>query len=306
MAKTTTKGKAKRAKGEGKTKRPDKAALGYDDPIERFRPAAQKIPAEKVQPCRADVRVAYANIQQGITAVFGEPDNPARKDTIQAIQAALPELSTKRVLELPDLAHALILAAGRVPPPVSSGEIDEKLAVVRELREPVLTMAEVLAHKGLLPHDVVVKIRRGSGKYDTASDGVELYALFKSNAGKLKGMHPFTDEDLERMGAASQWLLDHLTPGGARRKTPLKKSEDEDIRDRLWTMMVNRHGDLRVMGYYKFRDAFEQFTPKLQSRVAAKRGASGEKPGGAPEEQGGEGTEDGGGSEGQEAPEEES
>jgi hypothetical protein len=303
MSTTKKAEKGKSAKGKGQAKHGVKA-VEPADPIDRFRAPALKIREEAVQPCRADVWVAHANIQQGITSVFGAPEDPVRKDNIKAIKSALPELSVKKVLELPDLSHVLMLAAGRVAPPASTGEIDAKLAVVRDLREPVLMTAEVLALKGILSKEVVAKIRSGSGKYDTASDGAALYALFTANAGKLKGLHPFTDEELERMRAASQWLLDRLTPGGARPKAPPKKSEAEVLRDRLWTLVLERHGDLRVMGYYKFRDAFEKFTPKLQSRVAARRGESGEAPGGAPEGQGGEGSEGSGGSGGQEAPEE--
>jgi hypothetical protein len=299
-AKTTLK-KGKSAKTKSPAKRAAKAAA-HADPIERFRAPALKIREEAVQPCRADVWVTHANIQQGITSVFGAPEDPARKDNIKAIKSALPELPIRKVLELPDLSHVLMLVAGRVAPPASTGEIDAQLAVVRDLREPVLMTAEVLALKGILSKEVVARIRSGSGKYDMASDGVALYTLFTADAGKLKGLHPFTDEELERMRAASQWLLDRLTPSGARPKTPPKKSEAEVMRDRLWTLVLERHGDLRVMGYYKFRDAFEKFTPKLQSRVAARRGERGEAEGGAPEEQGGEGSE---GSGGQEAPEEE-
>ncbi|MGK4003964.1 hypothetical protein WMF31_15130 [Sorangium sp. So ce1036] len=40
------------------------------------------------------------------------------------------------------------------------------------------------------------------------------------------------------------------------------------MRDRLWTLMVRRHADLRKIGYYFHGDAFEEMTPKLQSRVA--------------------------------------
>lgn len=264
MAKTKTaeKGKDTKGKANGAGK-----AAAYADPIERFRKAALKLREDKVQPCRADVRVAYANIRQGVTAAFGATEGPVQKANIKLLQAALPELSVRKVGELPVLGQALMLAAGKVAPPASTGEIDEKLAVVRELREPMLTMAEMLAQRGLLSREVVANIRSGSGKYDTASDGAALYALYKENAAKLKGLHPFKAEEFERLHTASQWLLAHLTPGGARPKTPSKKRDAEDMRDRLWTLVVERHAELRVIGYYKFRDAFDTHTPKLQARV---------------------------------------
>ncbi|WP_437974563.1 hypothetical protein WMF11_39925 [Sorangium sp. So ce295] len=39
------------------------------------------------------------------------------------------------------------------------------------------------------------------------------------------------------------------------------------MRDRLWTLLVRRHADLRKIGYYFHGDAFEDVTPKLQSRI---------------------------------------
>jgi hypothetical protein len=174
-----------------------------------------------------------------------------------------------------------VVAASKIVTPASTGEIDEKLGVVRALREPMLTTAEVLAGKGLLPMETVVKIRQGTGKYDMASDGEGLSRLFGDHAAAIAGKHPFTQEELERIRSASEWLLDRLTPAGAPRPPAAGKKAfgPEDIRDRFWTLVVKRHSDLRLMGYYRFRDELDLYVPKLQSRVL---GASAGEP--APED----------------------
>jgi hypothetical protein len=269
--------KDKAAGAEAKTEAKNRDDRSSSALLERFRGPAMKVREHRIQSCRADVRLAFANARLGIESVFGLPGDPERPANVKELKAALPELSVKKVLELPDLGRALMLAAGKVVTTASTGEIEEKLAVVRELRGPMLATAEVLAARGLFAKERVAKIRSGSGKYDLASDGVALVDLYKGSAEAVKGAHPFTDEEIEALRVASEWLVDRLTPGGAAAaKAPQKKSDEEDLRDRLWTLMLDRHSDLRAMGYYRFRDAFERQTPKLQSRIGgATRAAAG-------------------------------
>ncbi|WP_437753707.1 hypothetical protein [Sorangium sp. So ce1389] len=110
-------------------------------------------------------------------------------------------------------------------------------------------------------------LRAGSGKYEMASDGMALAHLYEEHADALRGKHPFTREELDLLREASEWLLDNLTPDGARRPAAKQRGEAEAMRDRLWTLLVRRHAELRKIGYYFHGDAFEDVTPKLQSRV---------------------------------------
>ncbi|XXT17259.1 hypothetical protein WME94_44240 [Sorangium sp. So ce429] len=225
----------------------------------RFAPEALALPDKQVELCRADVRIAFANVKQGVGAACADP---AR------VRKALPELPLDEVLALPDLGRALVFASTRVTArPASSREIEAKLKIVAELREPMLSLAETLARRGLLPRDVVAEIRAGSGKYDMASDGMALAHLYEEHAEALRGKHPFTREEFDQLREASEWLLDNLTPDGARRPATKQRGEAEAMRDRLWTLLVRRHAELRKIGYYFHGDAFEDVTPKLQSRV---------------------------------------
>ncbi|WP_437971846.1 hypothetical protein WMF04_22245 [Sorangium sp. So ce260] len=236
------------------------ARTTYHACYKRFAPLAAELPDRDVEVCRADVRIAFANVKRGVQAACAEP---AR------IRRALPELPLDDVLALPDLGRALVFAATRVTArPASSGEIEAKLSLVTELREPMLTLAETLAKRGLLPKDVVAEIRAGSGKYDLASDGMALAHLYEEHADALRGKHPFTQEELDQLREASEWLLDTLTPDGARRSVARQRSEAETMRDRLWTLLVRRYADLRKIAYYFHGDAFEDVTPKLQSRLS--------------------------------------
>src|SRR5262245_21962315 len=71
----------------------------------RFAPEAMKLPASEVELCRADVRIAFANVKHGINAVCADPER---------IRKALPLIALDEVLELPDLCRSLIFANTRV------------------------------------------------------------------------------------------------------------------------------------------------------------------------------------------------
>jgi len=234
----------------------------YKESYDHFLPSAMKLADADVQACRADVPVALANIKLGVKAMCGDAASVAR------IEEHLPKISTEDLLDLPDLGRALYFISGKVVArAVSVGEIEKALKEISEPREQMLTQAEILAQRGHLDRDRVAKIRANSGKFDRAKDGVDLVELYAEKAKDLKGLHPFTQEEFDKLGAKSEWLLDNLTPDGARKETK-KRTTVEDERDRLWTLVLKRHPSLRAVGYYFHGDDFEAYTPKLLSRVA--------------------------------------
>ena len=246
---------------ESSNPKPAAQRSSYAACYSRFAPEATKLPVSDVVICRADVRIAFTNVKHGINAVCADPDR---------IRDALPRILINDVLALPDLCRALIFANTRITGrPASLKEIEAQLAVIREPREQMLQVAETLAAKKLLPADEVAAIRAGSGKYDMASDGVALVRVYGEHAAAVRGRHPFTNEEFETLRVASEWLLDNLTPDGARRPVERTRGDAADMRDRLWTLLLRRHSDLRAIGYYFHRDDLEEFTPKLQSRVGA-------------------------------------
>lgn len=154
-AKAHEKAEKARAKAEKASAAPETEIHG------RLLRAAKKLRPGAVIPCPADVRAAVEAAGRGLVAVFGEPGSPERKAHVAALRDALPELSIKKVLELPDLGRALVSPAA--PPP---------------------------------------------------------------------------------------------------------GDEVEGLRDRLWTLLVRRHADLRVIGYYRFRDELDHHAPKLPAAAA--------------------------------------
>ncbi|KYF74141.1 hypothetical protein BE17_23165 [Sorangium cellulosum] len=261
------------------TNRPEKApparaageerASSYQALYRQYQPIAAELPSAEVQVCRADPRLVLVNVKRGVAAVLGT------REQVQAAREHLPRIPVKPAQELPDIARALLFASREALSRVASPkEIEKALQEISGPREELLTQAELFARRGLLDRERVAQIRAGSGKYDTARDGMELAALFTAHADALKGLHPFMREEIEKLGRTSEWLLENLTPAGARAEAKRReKGPAEDARDRLWTLIVQRYAHVRKVGYYFHGDDFEHVTPRLLSRAQSPHAA---------------------------------
>jgi hypothetical protein len=233
----------------------------YQAHFARFLPDAQALPAADVLTYRADARVALANARRGLANLEVSPAD---------LRKHLPHAPVDDILSVADVARGTVFATTRVGVRAASdGEIAAKLAIVSPLREDMLATAEVLARRGVFDPKVVAGLRAGAGRFDIAEDGVGLVGLYTANAAKAAGLHPFTKADFDTLRAASEWLLERLTPTGAKREPTEQNHEPADTRDRMWTLLVRRHDWLRRAAHYFYGDAFEERVPKLQSRVVA-------------------------------------
>ena len=260
----------------------------YKALYDKHRAAALALPEEEVQICRADPRVVFANLKLGHKGVLGTPA------LVTSARAHLPKIPMKQVLELPDLGRALVYASGKVVGRVAGPrEIEAKLEFIREPREQMLAQAEVLARRGKLDKDAVARVRAGSGKYDSAHDVVTLVGMYTEHQKALAGLHPFTTPELGKYREAGEWLLEVLTPDGARAE-PVKrqKPEAERVRDGVWTLIVARHPYLRKIGFYFHGDEVDRLVPRLQSRVAPTAVATAEEESATEEEVSEEGEQD--------------
>ncbi|MGK4005377.1 hypothetical protein WMF31_22300 [Sorangium sp. So ce1036] len=241
----------------------EEGAGSYQALYTRYQAVGAELPPAEVQVCRADPRIVLVNVKRGVAAVLGT------EAQVAAVREHLPKIPVEQALELPDIARALLFASREaLPRAASPKEIERALLEISGPREELLTQAELFARRGLLDKERVAQIRAGSGKYDTARDGMELAALFLRHEDTLKGLHPFAREEIEKLGRTSEWLLENLTPSGARAETTRReRAPAEDARDRLWTLLVQRYPHVRKIGYYFHGEEFERITPRLLSRV---------------------------------------
>lgn len=228
-----------------------------------FLPQAEKIGKAEILPFRIDPVLALQNIQTGLKGI--EPHRAT-------LQKALPELPWAQVLDLPILAQAVTFAATQVVDrPAELGELRAQLSEASTLRTLLLSTAGALALGGSLPPLSVEKIRRGRGAIDLASDLIELAALYRKHPAAMSAQKLVTPAHLDRAAALGTELLTRLKPKGTRVSAARSGQPDVVARDRLATLLWQRHTELRKAAYYQWGDDFERHVPALQSRRPTKK-----------------------------------
>lgn len=241
---------------------------------ENFIQELREIEARDIIACRSDVKLALHNIVRGVNAVLAHE---------ATIRHKLPTENIAQFRSLIELGQAIEYATRQVDRHAPPKDLKQLIARGREVRLILLTAAESLATVGIFPRHVVAKIRAGHGDIDAAGDCVELAALFAKNAAETRGKTPVTPELVREAAEVGSKLLTVLKP---RRSRAPKEEQDEvrkarDVRDRLWTLLVQRHERLRRVGAYLFGvSKLESHVPSLQSgkRMAAKAKTKTTKP----------------------------
>lgn len=234
---------------------------------ESFIPEARRIDPRDIIVCRCDVNLALHNVVRGVEAVIVHEETILRE---------LPAIDIKQLREMIPLAQAVEFSARQVDRQApSSKEVRQLIARGRELRLILLTAAESLAAVGIFPNHVVSKIRAGKGDIDAAGDCVELAALFAKNASAVRGKTTVTPAIAKEAAEVGAKLLTVLKPrsSSARKEVQAELREAREQRDRLFTLLVQRHDLLRRVGAYLFGvNALDKHVPPLQSakRASAK------------------------------------
>ncbi|MFT3765851.1 MAG: hypothetical protein QM820_10070 [Minicystis sp.] len=214
--------------------------IGSHKAYDHFLPVAQAIDAAAVRPCRADATVAYHNVERGLDAIAPHIDQ---------IKSDLPKVSVQKLQQVSEIALALIFAAAQVDRG-SDGATPALLAKARELREPLIKSADALAATGIIPARAVEKIHEGRGWIDLAQDCVDLAALFTKHAKAIKGKTAINAAHIKEAAAVGTDLLKRLKRRGTRTKAAAGVTDAVEARDRLWTLLVERHRELRRVGMW--------------------------------------------------------
>ncbi len=232
---------------------------GSQAELERFLPAALKLPESAIVPFRADATLAYHNAVVGVAALLAR-EKEAR---------ALPRTDVDALKLLPNQCLAVAFAAEQVPGGGTTGEIAPKLARASVLRKKLLIGADALVSAGIFPAKPVDELHAGSGKLDIARDCVGLGALYRKHAGSLRGKTAVTAAEISEASALGDELLTLLKPTKAKktRTEDVKKAADQ--RDRMWTLVNLGHDELwKACAYIYGEKEVAEKVPALQARVA--------------------------------------
>ncbi|MFO0603801.1 MAG: hypothetical protein U0324_11540 [Polyangiales bacterium] len=228
-----------------------------------FREEAQSLADDQVVGFNVDPAVMMANLRTGVASV-----HPRLGELVEA----RPRTKVPWILSIANLGHAIEYAVANcnTAPAVSRAELDAKYAELQRYREPALHFARGLASDlfAKLPAQEVSAIEAGKGYYDHGQDGVSLASLFRRHADEIAGMHPFTPAQLSTMEHLGAEVAASVTPGGARPKDRVAVGVSPALRDRLWTLLRQRHAELRKCGVELFgEDEVDEKVPRLNRRV---------------------------------------
>jgi len=155
----------------------------------------------------AGVEIARTNAERAVAAI---------RPHVSTLRRRLPECPIADILEVHEVSLAVMFAASKVIRTTSAGEIEERLIALRPLREAGLRQLETFALLGLLDKDVPAAIRRGRGSLDTARDAQAIVGVFHDHAAVFEGKHPFTAEQLRKLGEDGDFLVTALKPAKAK------------------------------------------------------------------------------------------
>ena len=235
--------------------------VGSQQAYEHFRPVAEALPSGDLRAFRADASLAYHNVTAGRGALLAIE---------KRLAVELPTLSLTSLRSLSDLALGVVHAVAQVDRG-ADGSTAVLLAKARGVRDVLLASAEALAKSGVIPARAVAKIREGKGAIDSAQDCVDLSALFRKYAKEVKGKTAVTSAQMKEAAELGTELLKRLRRKGTKRKDSASVTAAVDTRDRLWTLLVQRHQEIRRAGMWIWGDEVDAHVPPLQSRVMAPR-----------------------------------
>lgn len=229
---------------------------------ERFIPLARAWPVQQVLVFRGNAGLVLANVRFGLDSACVDR---------AAVERDLPHADLPKALETPDLARSLVYAVGRVVEPVSEGEVKRRIAAIKTVREPMADAARNMALKNVIPAKSVPEVRKGGGVPAVARHAVDLAELFTAHAERMRGSHPFTDEDVRTLHENGEWLMENLKPTREPSRKVSRANSPADDRDRLWTLLTVWHVELRRIGGYFHPNTLDQVVPPLLSAAVVKR-----------------------------------
>jgi len=225
------------------------------------------LPARALEPgvieeCRADIPLAYYNVMRGVENVLGSSASVVGK---------LPNVQVEELSGLPRLTQGLAFAVLQVQRELRTASFGTFFERAQALRRKLSKSAEALAEAGLLPPADVAEARIHS-RIDVVEECEALAALFRKHAAATEGRSPVTKMDLQEVEHLTRKLrasLGQPAEGSPGELPPLAKASD--MRDRLWTLLNQRHDVLWRCGAWLYGRAVDERVPPLPSRKLAAR-----------------------------------
>ncbi|MEJ7727803.1 MAG: hypothetical protein WKG00_01165 [Polyangiaceae bacterium] len=147
----------------------------------------------------------------------------------------------------------------------------------RRLRKKMQRWADTLAEQGLISEEAMSAVRGGDEAVDVAEDCVTLARALAPHvdaarrlAGKGKKKRAPSAKKLAAAAELGSELARALQSGGASPGSNGVSGVDAgEMRDRLWTLLLQRYQDVWRVGAYLFGPAVDDRLPRLRGRKRA-------------------------------------
>jgi hypothetical protein len=233
------------------------------DQYEKFYPLAVALPRDQVQSLNALPALVLRNLEIGVDAVRTELDR---------VRTELPAVDVDALLELPAIGGGLAYSSALIVTPVSRQEIAARLARMLPIRREAINAADTLVRRGMLPGDLVKAVKQSVGRIAIALHTVALANLFLEHWEQIHQDQGLTREEIEQLRVDAEYLVRNLTPKGGRkpRSAPAPVTPTQ-VRDRFYSVIVQRHEQLRRVATYLWGTDADAHVPKLTSRLVGSR-----------------------------------
>jgi hypothetical protein len=236
----------------------------------RFIAIARSLDARDVVPYRGDEQLCLSNAGIGLDHL--EPH-------LEKIRVLFSSKVLDDMLTVCDVARAVCHATTLVATTSSKNpeEIRKRLARARQNRKLAISLVHAWVKRGDLTQGDLEGLGQKSTPQVIASDCVLLSGIFEKHAATLKGKHPFAVAEIAQLREDGEVLKESLKVRGQK----LSKKENhsrtevtpENDRDRLWTMLVQRHALMEAAAVLVFKEKKNEKVPALRARVVVAKEA---------------------------------
>ncbi|WP_224360563.1 hypothetical protein [Hyalangium versicolor] len=242
-----------------------------------FIAAARAIDPAAVEECCADLVLTYHNVTRGVEAVLGSG---------AVVIGKLPSIDVVELSMLPRLVQGVAFAALQVQRELRSISFGTLFDQAQNMRRKLRKSAEALAEANLLSDADADEVRL-YGQQDVLEDCLALAAVFRRNESRISGRSPVSPSevrDAEQIAEKLKVLLGQQGASADGGSPPLVRFLE--MRDRFWTLLVQRHDVLWRCGAWLYGRAVDDRVPPLvvrQPMVRRPRNAPAEREAARPE-----------------------
>lgn len=251
---------------------PDEVKSNASRFAEQFVPQAKEVQKVSSAPVGRELLVLH-NAEDGYDAV---------QEHREELEKDLPNARWDLIDAIPALALALAFVSAR------AARISKQTKRLADLIPRVWELRRMLLHAigggvllGIIPEEDERNIRAGSGLTDAVKDLVALVALWEEYKSQLLGKCIVTQELADEAHALAKLVLPQLKQEGSLRQSTPDPSEVEELRDRLWSLLVEYHEHLVRAGAWKWGTSVTSHVRPLLARQVKRRAATGSGSGSA-------------------------